>query len=71
MDRMCLNGQPASLCADAAWLTREWNATVTANELPLATLTAGLTQAVDYGGRIDIHAHVFGNGEEPVQGPHG
>ncbi|HEY3785682.1 MAG TPA: translocation/assembly module TamB domain-containing protein [Steroidobacteraceae bacterium] len=67
-DWMCLVGQPASLCADAAWSPTEWNATFSANELPLATMTAGLTQAVEYGGRINVHARLSGAGEEPPQG---
>ncbi|HZO24226.1 MAG TPA: translocation/assembly module TamB domain-containing protein [Steroidobacteraceae bacterium] len=67
-DWLCLVGQPASLCAEAEWSASQWKATFTANELPLATLTAGVTQAVDYGGRINLHAHVFGAGEEPPEG---
>lgn len=67
-DWTCLIGRPASLCADAAWSPSGWNATFSANELPLATLTAGLTQAVEYGGRINLHARVSGTGAEPPQG---
>ena len=67
-DWLCLVGKPASMCADADWNPARWEVTFTANEMPLATVTSGLTPAVEYGGRINLHARVFGGGAEPAQG---
>jgi len=65
---MCLVGQPASLCADGEWSPKGWDATVTAHETPLAAFTTGLTHSVEYGGRVNMRARLFGGGEDPVQG---
>ncbi len=68
IDWLCLHGEPARLCGDADWSPAKWNATVNANELPISTLTSGLTPSVDYRGRLTITARAFGGGAEPVQG---
>jgi translocation and assembly module TamB len=65
---LCLIGTPASVCADGNWNPAQWSATVTANQLPINTLTAGLTPSVDYQGTISINARVFAEGQDPVQG---
>jgi translocation and assembly module TamB len=65
---MCMVGQPGSMCADGEWNPRQWNATFTANKMPLATFTAGLTRAVDYSGQINFLARFSGVGLEPPQG---
>lgn len=68
IDWFCLNGKPARVCADADWTPTKWTATVNANELPMRTLTSGLTPSVDYRGRLTITGRAFGGGSEPVQG---
>src|SRR5882724_3106488 len=65
---LCLVGQPGSMCADGEWNPRQWNATFTANKMPLATFTAGLTHAVDYSGLINFQASISGGGQDPPQG---
>jgi translocation and assembly module TamB len=65
---LCLVGTPGSICEDATWTPAEWTATVTANELPLATLTAGMTPKVDYEGTVSAYLQVGAHGERPVQG---
>ena len=65
---LCVAGQPGSMCADGDWNPSQWNATFTANKMPLATFTAGLTRAVDYSGQINIQARLAGVGQEPLQG---
>ncbi|HUI60734.1 MAG TPA: translocation/assembly module TamB domain-containing protein, partial [Steroidobacteraceae bacterium] len=65
---MCMVGQPASMCADGEWTPKQWDATFTANEMPLSTFTAGLTPSVEYGGRINVLAHLTGSGSEPAEG---
>ena len=68
MDWFCLNGSPARVCGDADWSPAKWTATVNANDLPITTLTSGLTPAVDYRGRLTVTARAFGGATEPVQG---
>jgi translocation and assembly module TamB len=65
---MCLAGTPASVCADGEWTPTQWAATMTANQLPINTLTAGLTPSVEYQGTVNILARLFGGGQDPVQG---
>jgi translocation and assembly module TamB len=68
IDRFCLLGTPGDLCAQASWTPAAWSATLTASRLPLSTLTAGRTPAVEYLGAIDVGAHLFGGGGNPAQG---
>jgi len=65
---MCMVGQPGSMCADGEWTPRQWNATFTANKMPLGTFTAGLTRAVEYSGQINFLARISAVGQEPAQG---
>ncbi|MGH8270027.1 MAG: hypothetical protein ACRES1_08160, partial [Steroidobacteraceae bacterium] len=68
IDRLCLIGTPGNLCAEASWTPAAWSTTLTANQLPLSTLTAGRTPAVEYLGNIDVGARLFGTGSSPAQG---
>jgi translocation and assembly module TamB len=65
---LCLVGTPGSICADGHWSAADWDATVSASQLPLATLTAGTTPTVVYAGTIDAHARMAGGGNKPVTG---
>ncbi|MGH8322174.1 MAG: translocation/assembly module TamB domain-containing protein [Steroidobacteraceae bacterium] len=65
---LCLTGTPASVCADANWNPGQWSTTLTANQLPISTLTAGMTPSVEYQGTININARAFEEGADPVQG---
>ena len=65
---LCLVGTPASLCADGDWSPGQWSATLTANQLPINTLTSGLTPSVEYQGTINILARLFSSGQQPVEG---
>jgi translocation and assembly module TamB len=64
----CLNGEPAKLCAEADWTPAKWSASVNANELPIRTLTSGLTPSIDYLGKLTVNGRAFGGGDAPVQG---
>ena len=44
---VCLSGTPGGLCTGGNWTPAAWSAYLTADALPLATLTAGLTPAVE------------------------
>jgi len=65
---MCMIGQPGSMCAAGEWTPAQWNATFTANKMPLSTFTAGLTPGVDYSGQINVAARVSANGQDPPLG---
>jgi translocation and assembly module TamB len=68
VDWFCLKGKPARVCGDANWNPENWSATLNANDLPITTLTAGLTRSVDYRGQLTVTARAFGGRSEPVQG---
>jgi translocation and assembly module TamB len=68
VERLCLVGTPGNLCAQASWTPASWSSTLTASRLPLSTLTAGQTPAVEYQGAIDIAARLFGGAGSPTQG---
>ena len=68
IDWMCLVGTPVSVCADANWKPDQWSATMTANQLPISSLTAGMTPSVDYQGTININARASQEGNQLVQG---
>ncbi len=68
IERFCLIGTPGNLCAQGNWTPAAWSTILTANRLPLSTLTAGRTPAVEYQGAIDVAARLFGGGGNPAQG---
>ena len=65
---LCLIGTPGSICEDGSWTPAEWSATVSANQLPLETLTAGMTPKVDYQGTLSAHLQLSGRANLPLQG---
>lgn len=65
---LCLVGTPGSVCADGEWTPAAWSSTVMMNELPLGTLTAGMTPSVQYLGTINALARLNGGASTPVQG---
>ncbi len=65
---LCLVGTPVSVCADAEWTAAQWATTLTANDLPINTLTTGLTRSVEYSGKINGQVRMFGSNAEAPQG---
>ncbi len=65
---LCLDGEPGSLCTGATWTRAGWSAYVTASKLPLSTLTAGMTPAVEYQGMIGARIDLTGGAGRPVRG---
>ncbi|MEO6185321.1 MAG: hypothetical protein ABIP38_07760, partial [Steroidobacteraceae bacterium] len=58
---LCLKGMQERLCASGRRLPDgAWNANLAAESLPLRTLTAGLTQDIDYEGTINLQADLAG-----------
>ena len=68
LDWMCLTGTPGSTCADGEWTPAAWSTTVMSQELPLTTLTAGMTPAVEYVGTVSALMRLSGSGGAAVQG---
>ena len=65
---LCLNSRLGALCTGATWNPAHWSAFVTAHDLPLATLTAGMTPTVQYEGRIGARIELHGRAGMPAQG---
>jgi translocation and assembly module TamB len=68
IEAMCLHGKVARLCGDAAWTNAGWNANADARNLPINTLTAGLTRNVEYQGTLNAKANVRSTNGEPFTG---
>ncbi|MEN9705705.1 MAG: hypothetical protein RLZZ393_1584 [Pseudomonadota bacterium] len=56
----CLKGKSERVCAAADSKAGIWNANLEAHQLPLRTLTAGLSQDIDYEGTIDARLTLHG-----------
>jgi translocation and assembly module TamB len=65
---LCLHGKVAQLCAEGAWNEAGWNARARANNLPINTLTAGLTPRVEYQGTVNATASLGANAGAPFVG---
>jgi translocation and assembly module TamB len=68
LDPMCLHGKVAKLCGEGAWTENGWNARAEARNLPIGTLTAGLTRNVEYQGTVNATANVRSTGGAPFVG---
>lgn len=56
LDAMCMHGKVARLCAEASGDDAGWRARTEASNLPISTLTAGLTRNVEYQGSVNAKA---------------
>ena len=56
LDALCMHGKIARLCGEAAWNEGGWTARADAQNLPISTLTAGLTPNVEYQGSVNATA---------------
>ncbi len=68
LDRFCLSGKPARVCADGDWTPHEWSIFALASGLPLQLLTAGLTSRAQYHGLIGLTAQLAATDHGPVHG---
>ncbi|TLY90500.1 MAG: hypothetical protein E6K40_17100, partial [Gammaproteobacteria bacterium] len=68
LEWLCLVGTPGSVCVDGQWSAAAWSATVMTNQLPLNTLTAGMTPAVEYLGTVSALARLSGGADTPLMG---
>ena len=67
-DRLCVRGQPGRMCLAGDWTPAHWSADLAAEDLPMSTLTAGLTPSIEYRGRLSVTASASGAGAEPLTG---
>ncbi len=68
LEAMCLHGKVARLCGEGAWNETGWNLKADAHNLPISTLTAGLTPKVDYQGTVNATAKISSSGGAPFIG---
>lgn len=68
LEAMCLHGKVARLCAEGAWSEAAWNLKADANNLPISTITAGLTPKVEYQGTVNATAKMSSTGGAPFIG---
>lgn len=68
LERTCLDGATAQVCAAGRRDAREWSATASAKNLPISTFTAGLTAGVTYEGAVDIEAEAGAMAAEDWRG---
>ncbi len=68
VEALCLHGKVARLCGEGAWNASGWNAKADAQNLPIGTLTAGLTPKVEYEGTVNATANLSSTGGAPFVG---
>jgi translocation and assembly module TamB len=68
LDQLCVQGQPGRMCLGADWTPAHWSGDLAAQDLPMSTLTAGLTPSIEYRGRLSVLANATGGGGQPLQG---
>ena len=65
---LCLQGRSERFCGAAEGKAGVWHANFDAQKLPLRTLTAGLSQDVDYDGTIGLEGELHGAPNDRVGG---
>jgi translocation and assembly module TamB len=68
LDKFCVKGQPGRMCVDADWTPLHWTADLATQDLPMSTLTAGMTPSIDYRGRLSVVAAASGGAAQPLEG---
>ncbi len=67
-ERFCLRGAAAQVCPEASWDAAGWHTALSARDLPLDALTAGLTAKVIYDGTIGGELELHGSGGSAIIG---
>ncbi len=65
LEPLCLHGKVARLCGEAAMDEAGWSARANAHDLPIGTITAGLTPNVVYQGSLNATASASATGGAP------
>ena len=68
VDKLCVHGQPGRMCLDGDWTPAHWSGDLAAQDLPMSTLTAGLSPSIEYRGRLSVAASAAGGGGQPPTG---
>ena len=68
LDSLCMHGKVARLCGEATWNEAGWTARAEAQNLPISTLTAGLTPNVEYQGAVNAKASASSTNGAPFVG---
>jgi translocation and assembly module TamB len=68
IDPLCMHGKVARLCGEASGDEGGWRARAEASNLPISTLTAGLTRNVEYQGALSAKASLSATGDAPFVG---
>jgi len=68
IEALCLHGKIARLCGEGEWSAAGWKARADAHNLPISTLTAGMTPKVEYQGTVNITANASATGSAPFVG---
>jgi translocation and assembly module TamB len=67
-ERFCLRGAAAQVCPEASWDATGWHTALSAMDLPLDALTAGLTAKVIYDGTIGGELELHNSGGSAITG---
>ncbi|HEY4975617.1 MAG TPA: hypothetical protein VII41_18545, partial [Steroidobacteraceae bacterium] len=68
LDQTCLHDEQARLCAALAIDPAQRNLALSATDLPMRAMTAGLTSGTEYDGTLNIAIDAEGTGAEPWRG---
>ena len=68
IEPMCMHGKIARFCAQGSGDPAGWRARAEAQNLPITTLTAGLTRNVEYQGTLNATASASATGDAPFVG---
>ncbi len=68
LEHFCLSAEQARLCANGEHLTGNSHVNVSATNVPLRTLTAGLTSDTDFEGSLSLEGHGESQGASPWSG---
>jgi translocation and assembly module TamB len=68
VDALCMHGKVARLCGEGSGDEAGWRARAEAQDLPISTLTAGLTRNVEYQGTLNAKASASATGGAPFVG---
>jgi translocation and assembly module TamB len=68
LEALCMHGKIARLCGEASGDQGGWRARAEASNLPISTLTAGLTRNVEYQGTVNARANLSAASGAPFIG---
>jgi translocation and assembly module TamB len=68
IDSICLRDEPAKLCGSALLESAQRKISLRASNLPMRTLTAGLTDLTDYEGTLSVQVDALDSAQAPWRG---